>query len=262
MAIGARALAIGLFAVLGAAISNPAVAAKAGSSLEGTWFVLVHYRDSQTANPDSDRWLDKVWTFEMRGSRLHWVEYPIVFFESSAGRFEAYKGNPRSRVLAKWEPNASQQEELDGGPRVNTRGSESKSLRGSDARGWKTFGRSRVAGANIVGYHEDWSIEPADAGFVFSIREVMGNAATGTDDGLTVYEVESSNPDGSELRGRFDRDGTRVGTFRMTRTPPIRTLKSSEEEDSVNKRHQGKNYNRFMRITDDDKKKRKKERDQ
>ena len=151
----------GLFAL-------PAAAADRTSTLEGTWFVLVHYRDVQTANYESDRWLDRVWTFEMRGSRLHWVDYPIVFFESQAGRFESYKGNPRSRVLDKWEPNAQQQKEIDAGPRVNTRGSKSKSLRGSDTRGWKTTGRSRVSGANVVGYHEDWSITPKDAGFHFA----------------------------------------------------------------------------------------------
>ncbi len=231
------------------AISGAKEASKRSSQLEGTWFVLIHYRDVQTANPDADRWLDKVWTFEMRGSRLHWVEYPIVVFESQAGRFEAYKGNPRSRVLARWEPNNAQQKELDGGPRVNSRGSESKSLRGGDSRGWKTVGRSRVTGANVVGYHEDWSIEPTAAGFSFIMREVMGNIATGTDDGLTRYEIEEAAADGNEYRGHFDRDGTRTGRFRMTRTPAIRSLKSSEEDESVNKRHLKKNADRFMRIT-------------
>jgi len=235
-------------AALGLAAA-PTSAGVEASRLEGTWFVLIHYRDVQTANPESDRWLDKVWTFEMRGSRLHWVEYPIVVFESQAGRFEAYKGNPRSRVLAKWEPNALQQKEIDEGPRVNSRGSKSKSLRGNDTRGWKTVGRSRVAGANVVGYHENWLIEPNEAGFLFEMREEMGNAATGTSDGLTLYEVEASDDDGNELRGSYDRDGTRTGTFRMTRTAPIRTLLSSEEEDSVNRRHMEENADRFMDLT-------------
>jgi hypothetical protein len=250
--LGSTSIFLFVFAsLLFAPASALAKSAKDRSSkLEGTWFVLVHYRDVQTANPDADRWLDKVWTFEMRGSRLHWVEYPIVFFESQAGRFEAYKGNPRSRVLASWEPNASQQKEIDGGPRVNSRGSQSKSLRGNDERGWKTVGRSRVSGANVVGYHEDWSIEPTSAGYSFTMREVMGNAATGTDDGLTQYEVEEADEAGNEYRGRFDRDGTRTGRFRMTRTAPIRSLESSDEDESVNKRHLRKNANRFMRITE------------
>lgn len=249
----ARITLLGILIISTVCASAIASAAKDKTSkLEGTWFLLVHYRDSQTANPDSDRWLDKVWTFEMRGSRLHWVEYPIVTFESAAGRFEAYKGNPRSRVLAKWEPNDAQQKELDLGPRVNTRGSESKSLRGNDTRGWKSVGRSRVAGANVVGYHEDWSITPKGGGFDFTIREVMGNAATGTDDGYTRYVFERAEADGDVLHGRFDRDGTRIGTFKLMRTPPIRALKSSEEEGSVNRRHMRKNANRFMGISEED----------
>lgn len=239
-----------VWVVCAAAIADAADRKPATSDLVGTWFVLIHYRDSATANADKDRWLDKVWTFEMRGSRLHWVEYPIVVFESTAGRFESYKGNPRSRVLAKWEPNDSQLEELMAGPRVNSRGSKSKSLRGSDARGWKSVGRSRVSGANVIGYHEDWSIGPIAEQRVFAIREVMGNAARGNAEGLTRYLVDRSLSNDTKYSGRFDRDGTRIGTFQIFRTPPIRSLITNDEEESVNERLQRKNADNFMRITE------------
>ncbi|MCP5041047.1 MAG: hypothetical protein GY944_08445 [bacterium] len=239
-----------MWIVCAAAVADAADRKHGSSDLEGTWFVLIHYRDSNTANADKDRWLDKAWTFEIRGSRLHWVEYPIVVFQSSAGRFESYKGNPRSRVLAKWEPNASQLKELMGGPRVNSRGSKSKSLRGSDARGWKSTGRNRVSGANVVGYHEDWSIGPVGEQRSFVMHEVMGNAARGSAEGETSYIIDSAAADGSEFSGRFDRDGSRIGTFRMFRTPGVRPLVSSEEEDSVNKRLMRENAERFIRITE------------
>lgn len=220
------------------------------SDLEGTWFVLIHYKDSATKNADSDRWLDRVWTFAARGSRLYWVDYPIVVLESGQGRFESYKGNPRSRVLANWEPNEGQLAEIMKGPRVNTRGSKSKSLRGSDARGWKSTGRNRVSGANVVGFHEEWSIEPVGDGRKFMITEVLGNATRGNDEGKTVYLVESSDHDGQEYSGRFDRDGTRTGTFKMFRTPAIRPLLSNDEEDSVNKRLQKRSYEELLRVSD------------
>ncbi|MBW2391253.1 MAG: hypothetical protein JRG89_22885 [Deltaproteobacteria bacterium] len=232
-------------AVVGAAEGKQGI-----SDLEGTWFVLIHYKDSATKNTDADRWLDRVWTFAGKGSRLYWVDYPIVVLKSSQGRFESYKGNPRSRVLANWEPNEGQLAEIMKGPRVNTRGSKSKSLRGSDARGWKSTGRNRVSGANVVGFHEEWSIEPVGDGRKFMITEVLGNAIRGSDEGKTVYLVESSDDDAQEYSGRFDRDGTRTGTFKMFRTPAIRPLLSNDEEDSVNKRLQKRSYEELLRVSD------------
>ena len=64
----AHALAAGLAALSVSTLS--ASAARAELDLLGSWFVLIHYRDSQTANPDADRWADKVWKLEMKGSRL------------------------------------------------------------------------------------------------------------------------------------------------------------------------------------------------
>jgi hypothetical protein len=217
------------------------------TNLEGSWFVLVHYKDSATSNHDSDRWLDKVWTFKHKGSRLTWVEYPIVVLESSSGRFESYKGNARSRILAKWEPNEAQLAELMEGPRVNTRGSKSKSLRGTDARGWKSAGRNRVAGVNMMGFHENWSIGTDTENRTFTIAEVLGNDARGNSEGKTTYTTVSTNADGSEYAGTFDRDGTRIGSFRMFRTAKIRPLKSSQEDDSVNKRRSKQSFEDLMR---------------
>ena len=104
------------------------VAAPASAEIDliGSWFVLIHYRDSQTANPDSDRWEDKVWRIEKKGSRLQWTEYPIVVFNDGSGRFGRVGRNPRSRLLHKWEPNEAQMREILEGVQVNSRGSKTK----------------------------------------------------------------------------------------------------------------------------------------
>jgi hypothetical protein len=52
------------------------------------------------------------------------------------------------------------------------------------------------------------------------------------------------------MLGRFNRDGTRLGTFRMFRTKPIRNLISSEEDDSVNKRKQMEGFDALKRISE------------
>ena len=56
--------------------------------LEGTWYVLVHYRDTSSANPGAVRWEDRVWHFQRDGARLLWTDYELVSFVDSRGRFE------------------------------------------------------------------------------------------------------------------------------------------------------------------------------
>jgi len=217
--------------------------------LSGTWFVLVHYTDESTHNSDAKRWLDRVWTFKKKGSRLQWVDYPIVVLQDTDGRFERSRGNPRSRVLDYWEPNDDQLREIMGGPRVNTRGSKTKSLRGSDRKGWKSMSNQMVVSATVMGYREDWSItgEPGDR--VFLIHEVLGNATMENAEGKTIYDELEVSENGREIRGSYERDGIKHGRFRMFRTKNIRSLLSEDEDESVNTRAMKKQADEWMRRT-------------
>jgi hypothetical protein len=245
-----RSLSWALLFILITAIALPSLASakkkRFESELEGTWFLVIHFTDENTNNPDSTRWLDRVWRFSMKGSRLLWTEYPIVVIEDTTGRFEAIPGNPRSRVLEGWEPNSAQYQDLKAGPRVNTRGSKSKSLKGSDTKGWKSTGRNNVASASVVGYQENWSILGAAGKRVFAFDEIFGNAAKGSAEGQTIYSEVEIKSDGSEVRGKYERDGTRIGTFRMFRTKNIRALKSESEDSTVNERAGKRNAEKFM----------------
>ena len=173
--------------------------------LEGTWFVLIHSQDPKSANPDAIRWNDRVWNFARKGTRLQWTEYPLVVFEDTTGRFEEAPGNPRSRVLAGWEPNANQAKTIAEGPRVNDRGAKVKTLRGSDAAGWKSSRRMAQTSASVMGYHEQLSIAGLSALPVFERRDLVGNAVTNLGEGLTRYEVTEIEDDGRTLIGRADR---------------------------------------------------------
>lgn len=199
--------------------------------VEGAWFVVVHFTDSSTANPDAMRWLDQVWTFERKGSRLSWTKYPYVIFDDTSGRFERLGKNTASRVLAAWEPNSGQLQQLLKGPRVNSRGSKTKSLRGSDGQGWKSAGRMRVASATVVGYQENWSVSDLGGMPLFSREDMMGTGATGQAEGSTTFQVTSLTPRPS---GVYQRDGIKQGTFFMIRTPTPRGLK--KKEGTVNER--------------------------
>lgn len=211
----------------GAARAEPAV------DLIGSWYVLIHYRDSFTANPDSDRWDDKLWTFEKKGSRLQWTEYPIVVFHDRDGRFGPVAGNPRARILHAWEPNAAQQSEIDRGLPVNQRGSKRKSLRGSPTRGYKSFSVQRTISAATVGYVETWSIDSPASLPVFTRDDALGTEAAlasrdqdGVASGRTRYTTLEVSADGRVLSGKFSRDENRIGSFSMQRAGTPKDLES------------------------------------
>ena len=215
-------LSISLAAVAG--LSAAPALAKPPLDLEGTWFVLIHYKDPASANPDAWRWRDRVWNFARKGTRLQWTEYPLVIFQDTTGRFENIAGNPRSRVLAAWEPNATQAETIADGPRVNDRGAKTKTLRGSDSGGWHSTRRMAQTSASVMGYHEQLSIDALESLPVFERRDIVGNAMTNAGEGLTRYQVTEIRDGGATLAGSYERDGRHRGLFRAWRTPAVRPL--------------------------------------
>jgi hypothetical protein len=207
-----------------AAAAGPDSALKEPLDLEGSWYVLVHYRDRSTANPDSDRWLDLAWTFARKGKQLEWTEYAIVFFEDASGRFESAGGNPRSRVLHAWEPNTGQLGTITKGPQVSKRGVKVKALRGSDARGWTVQPRATQHSAMSFSYQEGARISDLAGHPVFLRTDQISGAGTNAEGGHIEYAVEQVHDGGSVLTGRYERDESRWGTFRMWRTAPVRGL--------------------------------------
>ena len=215
-----RARKVAALWIAAMAVSIHPAAAQAEVDLLGTWYVLIHYRDSATNNPDFDRWLDRIWQFEKKGSRLQWTEYPIVVFQDQAGRFERFRG-VRSRVLAYWEPNANQRGQIQEGLEINTRGSKTKSLRGSPAKGYRSTSRMRAQSASVIGYVENWSVEDLQALPVFTFDDVMGSGRTESMEGRTRYTTTAIGDDGNLLEGTYNRDGTRIGTFQLMRAGQV-----------------------------------------
>lgn len=231
----ARAAALLALAALAAALGPMRSARAEAVDLLGTWYVLVHYKDTSTANPDADRWLDLVWVLAMKGSRLEWREYPIVVFEDATGRFEAIPGNPKARALRAWEPNAAQLAEIAAGPRVNDRGARTKTLRGSAERGWTSPNRmASGAGMNVMGYQEVLTIERPSTLPRFVRADVLGNEHAQGDGGQIVYETLEARDGGDTLIGRYQRDDHRSGVFRAWRTAAPRGL--PEKEGTPNER--------------------------
>ncbi len=211
--------------LLGCALPLPALALGA-EDLVGVWHVLVHYKDTGTENPDTKRWEDRIWVFEKVGDQLHWSDYPIVVFDDDSGRFERAESGRYSRVLDYWEPNAEQQEQLRAGLAFNSRGARDKKLSGSDAKGWSSArrGGGGYKSSRFVTYEETWSIDGLPDKPRFERQDSMGAGGGEDFEGRTLYETTQIESGGDVLRGSFDRDGSRKGTFRLARSGAVHSV--------------------------------------
>jgi len=225
--VRARALARAALLLALALLAGATSAARAAElTLEGTWYVLIHYRDDTTHDPQQMRWDDRIWVFERKGRDLEWREYPIVVFEDESGRFEKLGGNRAARVVAAWEPSPAQLAQIAGGLEYNTRGAKQKVLKGSDAAGWSSGGGGRSQAANVISYVETWTIEGLPKP-VFRRVDSMGSSEDDLAEGVTEYRTESVEQGGALVRGTFERDGTRHGTFRLYKSGEASITKGS-----------------------------------
>ena len=209
-------------------LAGGAPAAAAPPDLLGTWHVLVHYKDRVTNNPDTERWEDRIWVFKTEGSRMVWIDYPIVVFDDKSGRFDNSSGR-NARVLQFWEPNGGQLSEIREGLSINQRGSRTKTLKGSPTQGWTSAKRRRgYQSLNVITFEETWTIEMKGDLPTFIRDDVMGSASTESVEGRTLYVTETIEDGGNLMRGRFERDeGARAGTFRLMRSGESRSVGSS-----------------------------------
>ncbi len=204
-------------------------------ALVGTWHVLVHYTDAATEHPERERWVDRVWKFERAGDRLEWTDYPIVVFKDGSERFAALGTNRQARVLGYWEPNSRQQDEIEQGLEVNPRGSKTKTLRSSADGSWSSGGRARAESSLYLTYTETWTIaHDTESGLPdFGRADSMSSGISDSIDGQTLFTTERVGEGGLVLEGRFSRDGTRHGRFRMTRSGESRDVVGSGKDNSA-----------------------------
>jgi hypothetical protein len=221
-------------------------AASAGVDLAGTWHVLVHYRDAKTANPETERWEDRLWELTPEGGRLRWTEYPIVVFEDETGRFERREGSGQyARVLDFWKPSGAQLANIAAGLAVNDRGSESKTLRRVGSA-WSTATRASPGSASAITYQQTWTIEDAEGLPVFTQADLLGSESAESLEGKTELRTEQVQDGGNRLVGRFDRDGTRTGTFEMRRAGSRKALAKKTQAQL-----QQQAYTRSVALSDD-----------
>ena len=192
--------------------------------LTGTWYVLVHYRDADSPDPEFEFWEEKIWVFEQNDARLKWTEYGIVVFHSNRGRFESLTSGRKVRAEGPWYPDTDQLGEITKGLEVNSRGARNKSLRGSAARGYRTSGSMQRDSFSVIGFSETWEVDQLTGDPVFRLTDVMDSGRSDSLDGKASYTTTSklrSKGKTSAIKGEFDRDGVQQGTFEMLRAGSV-----------------------------------------
>lgn len=182
--------------------------------------MLVHYRDLRSAQPEQDQWEDRLFVFEREGDGLRFREFPVVLFDDESGRF-ARRGGESERVLGAWEPDDARRAEIARGLRVRADGAREKRLRPTPG-GWSSA-RSAFDSARTVGFESIVEVDLSGAAPRVSVADSLGSSAAHALEGRTEYRGERTGP-GGEIEGRFDRDGRRVGRFRMIPSGPPRGL--------------------------------------
>lgn len=206
-----------------------APAAPAPLSLDGTWYVLVHYRDAGEGHGQIDLWQDRIWIFKADESRLKWIEYPVVVFKDERKRFQRL---PRGRVVraeVSWLPSPKQHREIRDGLRVTTLNQRSKTLRGDVERGFRSRGSLRADSASVIGFSETWEVRNPTSLPVFLRSDTMDSLRTEGLQGVIRYQVRLVSDDGNQLEGDYDRDGTQRGTFQMYRAGEVTIIGTHPE---------------------------------
>lgn len=212
---GWRAGAVLLFAVLLAA--GRGLAEEVPADLMGDWYVLIHYRDAASADPEAIQWDEEIWRIAHQGDRVVWTLYPHVTLRDADGRFETLPSGERARSSIAWSPSASQLAEIRGGLELDDHESRSKRLRGSSSTEWRSGDVARSPSASMVAYRETWSIGGLPGARELARRVVLEAARAESAKGRTVFTIRETLDDGQEMTGDYARDGERAGRFRMIR---------------------------------------------
>lgn len=187
--------------------------------LSGDWYVLVHYKDDDSADKSITKFKDVVWTIEQTPNSMAWEEYPYVVFSDDQ---ELYRRQAMQEHLP-WEPDASGWERIREGVEVSSRAMKRKRLKGSVAEGYSSLPALGTGGFTTMTFESTWTVTFEPRALRLEIVDSLSGAGLEGMEGSTVYEVrEAAGPD--ELRGRFDRE-TLHGKFRMVRSRARRVVK-------------------------------------
>lgn len=211
-------------------VGSSAVAHTETNAMLGTWYVVVNYDDAQAVGSDDrKRWEDKVWVFELRGTRLVWTEYSELSFKTDVGRYQTLAGGREIKSSGSWNPNKAQRAEIERGLAANPQWVRTKTLRGDVVTGYRSSGRQNRESASVIGFSQTWEIVDPGGKPAFRRRDSMSGGRSTALEGETLYTTTSRK--GEVLSGEFTRDDAHNGIFVMRRAGKIQLVAEKDVDE-------------------------------
>jgi hypothetical protein len=211
-------------------VGSSAVARTETNTMLGTWYVVVNYDDAQAvSSEDRRRWEDKVWVFELRGTRLVWTEYSELSFKTDVGRYQTLAGGREIKSSGSWNPNKAQRAEIERGLAANPQWVRTKTLRGDAVSGYKSSGRQNRESASVIGFSQTWEIVDLGGKPLFRRRDSMSGGRSTALEGETLYTTTARK--GEVFSGEFTRDEAQKGTFVMRRAGKVQLVAEKEVDE-------------------------------
>ena len=181
--------------------------------LSGDWYVLIHYKDDQSADKTLTKFKDFGWTIKQTEKRIDWEHFPYVFFGESV---EEIRRHAMTEHLP-WEPDEYTLGKLEKQINVSARAAKKKKLKGTREDGFKSKPASSGGGLRTLTFSEDWEVAFSKTHVRIQIVDSLsgGGGLAGMDE-ATLYVIRESVGE-RELRGTW-REGTKHGSFRMLRS--------------------------------------------
>ncbi len=223
-ASGQGRLAGALCGLLVAALATTASAADETDftqlDLSGSWYVLIHYKDSRSEDKSLEKFKDFAWVIEQSDGKMKVEEYPYVVFDEGSEELRRFA----MRSHKTWEPEGGVLANLRRNVDVSSRAMRKKKLEGSVAEGYKS--RAPVSsGALTMNFSRSWTVDFSPAKVRLQIVDSLsgGSDMLGEMEEAIVYELTGSTEDG-DLIGTYA-EGTKAGTVRLFRANERRTIK-------------------------------------
>ncbi len=188
--------------------------------LSGEWYVLLHYKDSKSADPSITKFKDLSWSIRQDEQQIVWKENPYVIFDEGTEVERRYK----MRAHEPWQPEGLVLGLLRKHVDVSERAERSKRLRGSVDEGFRSLPPISTGAANTLSFTRDWKLDfGEDKVRIVIVDSLGGSELLGEMEEATVFEITERGPD-DELLGTYS-EGTKSGTLRMIRSNERRVVK-------------------------------------
>jgi hypothetical protein len=188
--------------------------------LSGSWYVLLRFKDSKSADKTIEKFKDFAWAVEQTAQTLTWEYYPYVVFDEEAEQFRRHAMMNHKH----WEPDAGQWKVIKDALPVSARAMSRKRMKGNLEAGFRSLPPLTSGGFNTMTFSRVWDVQYKPEKVQITIVDSLSGShgLEGMDEAI-LYAITERVDDG-EFRGTYT-ESTKSGTFRMVKSKAHQVVK-------------------------------------